>query len=566
MSTTQNLQLPLLNSYIEHWASETPERTAIIQHEDGRHVSYSEFAKLIDFFALRLLDMGIGYGDRVATMLVLVPEHIFLMYACSKIGAIIAPLDVRLQEKEVVRDVNKIKPKAFFFLGNTPVRDFREIGEAVKQGCPTVEHLVQFTPNPGLGEIIKGALAITEMMSKKRLIYLKLKDLVTGGLKKAYSKIKPRDPALIIFTTGTTGAPKPALLSHENILTQNEILRSSTDMDSDTRLLINLPPSHVGCVTEGLMTTFYAGGTAVILRIFDVKLTMEAIQNRQVNVLGMIPTQYRMMWAHPDFDKFDLSSLQFAVYAGAAVDEQFLAKLEKMAPSFGTGIGMTESAGFATFTPSGIKAAEMIGQVGSAYPEIADVTIRKPMNDDGSAGEQLPDGEIGEICYHPPIVFIGHYDNEEETRNTISKEGILYTGDLGRFEEKDNYRALFLSGRRKMIIKQKGYNVFPDEVENHIASLEGVDIAEVVGIKHTLFDEGIFAFVRAKSGHEVTPEQVLAHCKSIAAYKRPIHVEIWPEDEELPLTRVAKVDKLSLKVKAEKIVEQLRSDGKWDAS
>ena len=107
-------KLPLLNSYIDKWAGEIPDKPALIQHEDGKTITYKKFKSLVDFFALRLLDMGIGKGDRVATMLVLVPEHIILMYACFKIGAIIAPLDVRLKEAEVVRDLNKIKPKAFF--------------------------------------------------------------------------------------------------------------------------------------------------------------------------------------------------------------------------------------------------------------------------------------------------------------------------------------------------------------------------------------------------------------------------------------------------------------------
>ena len=117
----QHVRFPLLNSCIEHWAKLTPDKPAMIQHEDGKTVTYKQFLSLIDFFALRLLDLGIRPGDRVATMLVLVPEHLILMYACFRIGAMIAPLDVRLKNEEVLRDLNKIKPKVFFFLGNTPV-------------------------------------------------------------------------------------------------------------------------------------------------------------------------------------------------------------------------------------------------------------------------------------------------------------------------------------------------------------------------------------------------------------------------------------------------------------
>ncbi|MBA4394201.1 MAG: long-chain fatty acid--CoA ligase [Desulfobacca sp.] len=566
--TTPFIRLPLVNSYLEHWAKAFPDKPAMIQHEDGKTITYQRFLSLIDFFALRLLDMGISQGDRVATQLVLIPEHMMLMYACFKIGAIVAPLDLRLKDEEVVRDLNKINPKAFFFLGQTPVRDFRQVGQAVKEKCPSVKYLVQFTADPKAGDLLDGAMGITEMMAKKKLLVLKIKDLFSRRLKKTYAQVKPRTPALIIYTTGTTGDPKPALLCHENIITQNEILARGMDigLGSDFRLLINLPPSHVGCVTECFMTTMALGGTTVLLRIFDVKMTLEAIQKHRVNVLGQIPTQYRMLWNHPDYKSFDLTSLRFVAYAGSSVDLDFLKKLSQMAPDFGTGIGMTENAGFATFTPPGIPPEEMVGQVGQAFPDLANVTIRKPLKEDGAAGEEVSDGEIGEICYHPPIVFLGYYNQPQETAKAISKEGLLYTGDLGRFENLGAYRALFLAGRRKFVIKQKGYNVFPDEVEGYIGLLRGVELAEVVGVEHRLFDEGIFAFVRPLKGVRVTADEVMEHCRGLTSYKRPQHVEIWPEDQEFPITRSTKVDKLALQRKARTVVEQLRQEGKWDTA
>ncbi len=555
-----------LNDVIDYWAATRPDHAAMIQHEDDKTVSYKKFKSLIDFFALRLMDMGIEKGDRVATQLVLVPEHMILMYACFKIGAIIAPLDVRLTEAEVVRDVNKISPKAFFFLGNTPVRDFRKVGQAVRQGCPDVVHLIQFTPDPGPGDLLDGALAITDMMDKKRLIWLKIKDMATGRLKRIFQEITPRTPCLIIYTTGTTGAPKPAVLCHENIIVQNRILARGFGTEIDRNrftCLVNLPPSHVGCVTETFMTTLFMGGTTVLLRIFDAKLTLEAIQKHRVTALGQIPTMFRMLWNLPDYDSYDLSSLEFVAYGGSSVDIGFLKRMAAMAPKFGTGIGMTENAGFGTFTPEGIPIEEMAGQVGRCFEDLAPISIRKPMNADGTAGEALSDNEVGEICYHPPIVFLGYYNQPEATASAISKEGILYTGDMGYFKPMDGYRALYLSGRKKFVIKQKGYNVFPVEVEEHIAAMPGVDMVEVLGIKHELFDEGIFAFVKPAPGQTITQDAVMAHCKGIAAYKRPAHVEIW--DHDFPLTRSTKVDKLALADLAAPIVAELRKQGRWDA-
>ena len=127
-----------------------------------------------------------------------------------------------------------------------------------------------------------------------------------------------------------------------------------------------------------------------------------------------------------------------------------------------------------------------------------------------------------------------------------------------------SYRALYLAGRRKFMIKQKGYNVFPGEVEEHIAGLEGVEVAEVIGKKHAVFDEGIFAFVRPEKDADLDADAVMKHCKAIASYKRPLHVEIWPADKEFPLTRSTKVDKIELEKLADPIIEKLRAGGKWD--
>lgn len=564
--SNQEWKLPLLNNYLDKWAAETPNATAIIQHEDDKKLTYKQLKTLSDFFALRLLDMGIKKGDIIATQLVLFPEHMALMYACLKIGAIFSPLDLRLKKEEVRRDLDKIKPKMFFFHGKTPLIDFNEIGNYVHEHCDYIDYMVQVLADPKKEKSIEGAITIQDMMSKAKLLWLKIKDVVGGGLNKAYKNIDTKTPAIIIFTTGTTGSPKPALMSHENVIVQNKILAEGSGMGQNDSILVNLPPSHVACITETFLTMMFMGGTAVFVKVFTVEGSLKAIEKHKVTVLGQIPTQFRMMWADPDYDKYDLSSLKFAVYGGSAVDVEFLTKLKSMAPNFGTGMGMTETAGFTTFTPIGISVEEMAGQVGRYFDDLAKVSIRKPMNDDGTVGEELPDGENGEICYHPPIVFMEYYNFPEATAKAISKEGILYSGDLGYFKDMGSYRALYLSGRAKFIIKQKGYQVFPDEVQAFIADHPKVDQVDVVGVKHKIFDEGIFAFVKPKADVEISSKELMEHCKNIAAYKRPLHIEMWPVDKPFPITRTTKVDKIELTKEAEIVVAKLRAEGKWDAS
>ncbi len=560
-----NSNLVLLNHYVEKWAAQYPERFAMIQFEDGKTVTYAQFASQVDLIALKLLDMGIKKGDRVSTMLLLSPEHILLMYACFKVGAIIAPVDVRLQDHEVVRDLNKIEPAAFVFLGNTPVRDFRQVGIAVQKDCPSVKHFIQFSLLDG-DELINGAVSMSDFLNPDALAALSLNADLTARLKDTYASIQPSTPALIIYTTGTTGEPKPALLAHDNILAQNEILKRGLSIPGEELiLLVNLPPSHVGCVTEALMTTFYLGGTDILLRIFDPGSSLAAIAKHKVTVLAQIPTQFRMEWMLPNYDEYDLSSLKFVVYAGSAVDLPFLERFSQMAPNFGTGFGMTENAGFSLFSAPGIPIEDMVGQVGRSFDDISPVTIRQPMSVDGSAGQILEDGQMGEICYEGRIVFPGYYNQPEETARIISTDGVLYTGDMGYFKEISGYRSVVLGGRRKFMIKQKGFNVFPDEVSAFVALYPNVAQAETVGVKHRLFDEGIMTFVMPKPGAELSSQEILEYCQGIASYKRPQHVEILPPDYIFPMTRVNKVDALKLIAQAEIIAENLRKEGLWDA-
>ena len=559
-------KLPLLNNYIEKYAGETPGKIAVIQHEDNKKVTYKKLQTLINYFALRFLDLGIKKGDRIATQLVLFPEHIALAYACFKIGAIYAPLDLRLKKEEIKRDLDKIEPKIFMAHGKTDRIDFNEIVEYVRDNCKYIEHIVQIIPDAKPEDYVKGSLSVGDLMKKSKLVWLKIKNIFTKQLEKRYKTINKDTAALIIFTTGTTGTPKPALISHENIIVQNRLLYEGVGgMKDSDKMLVNLPPSHVGCMTEMIMTTFFSGGTSVFLKIFDVELSLQAIQKHKITLLGQIPTQFRMLWAHPDYEKYDLSSLRFAIYAGSSVDVEFLKKLSTMAPKIGTGLGMTETAGFTTFTPDGISVEEMSGQVGRYHEHLGKVTVRKPMNKDGTAGKECAIEENGDICYHPPIVFKGYYNFPEATKKVISKEGILYSGDLGYFKDMGSYKALYLSGRDKFVIKQKGYQVFPDEVQAFISKYPKVDQVDVVGIKHKIFDEGIFAFVKPKKGVTITPEEIMKHCSQIASYKRPQFVEVWPADKPFPITRSTKVDKLELQKEAEIIVERLRKKGEWDA-
>ena len=548
--------LPKLSDYIDLHAMERPDDHAIIEFNTGSEITWGEFSTNTRAFAAKLLNMGLKKGDIIATILPLLKEHLYLMYACWRIGVIIAPIDLRLKTKEVDMAFLQIKPKAFFFLGKSDVMDFRPMVAELMENHSYVEYWVQFDTNPK--HLIRGATWIAHFAVDISKCYIQA--LLTGSLKKAQAEVEKRDPCLIIFTTGSTGWPKPAVLCHENILIQNIGLKVAFEITSKDRMCVNLPPSHVGCVTEQLATTVYAGGTCVILHIFDAEKTLEAIQKYDITAFGQIPALFAMQWRLPNYYKFNLSSLRFALYGGQAVSKEFLEKLSTMAPKFGTGLGLTETAGFVTYTPLDGTIEDIASSVGFDSP-LCPISIRGPIQPDGKAGPEKPKGEIGEITFSGPQIFLGYLNDEVNTRKTISTDGYCYTGDLGYYDEK----GLHFAGRSKFVIKPKGYQVFPTEVEEFIETHlpEKVALVGCVGAPHEIFTEAIVAFVEKQPDVELNDNEIHEVCKGLAAYKRPTHVEIL-EPEQMPLNRVAKTDYMILKKIALKIVERLREQGFWD--
>jgi acyl-CoA synthetase (AMP-forming)/AMP-acid ligase II len=532
-----------------------PGAIALIEHNTGETVTWKQLDTAADAFAARLLAAGYRKGDVVATSLPLLKEHVFLLLACYRVGVVLAPLDLRLRATEIRAAFEKLQPKGYFYAGAPALLPV--LREVVGQ-FPGVRHWVQFQKEAT--GILPGATWVKDFTRSIKLDYLKAKLL--GTVRRARARVGKRDGCLVIFTTGSTGSPKAALLCHESILTQNVGLTVGFDLRSDDRLLVNLPPSHVGCTTELLGTALYSGITSVLLHIFDAEKSLEAIARHRVTVVGQIPALFNLEWNHRRYADFDLSSLRAAIYGGQGVPRAFLDRLRAMAPAIGTGLGLTETSGFCTYTPVGATADDLAEGIGLDAP-LCPISVRAPMTADGLAGAELPEGTIGEICFSGPQVFLGYVNDPAATAQAISKDGVCYTGDLGTY---DRAKGLRLAGRAKLTIKPKGFQVFPGDVENHvIGALAGkVAAAACVGVEHAVWAEAIVLFVEHASDATVTPEDVQAVCAGIASYARPSHVEVVATGT-LPLNRVAKTDYVVLRDRARELVEELRRAGKWDA-
>jgi acyl-CoA synthetase (AMP-forming)/AMP-acid ligase II len=559
----------LLHSVLGKWAHERPDHPAMISADTGQVISWASLERLTTGLAMQLVEMGYQKGDRFASALPLSIEHIFVEYACFLIGVIFAPLDLRLSPAEMIRSLELLRPRGFAFLGADSQQvpgNLSLLGKMIETEAPFVEHRLCFLDGDAAAsrDSGNGLLTMRQMLARAA-------ELVSGKaasakpIRQAFERVtagvSENDGALVIFTTGSTGSPKPALLSHRNITCQAMcISQAFFQGDSGMRTLVNLPPSHVGCQTELLMGTFFGGGTAVTLAVFEPLRSLRAIQQYKVQVLGQIPAQFQFEWRLKDYDSFDLSSLQFVAYGGQQVSEGFLEKMAAMAPWAGTGLGLTETAGFCTYQLQPREHAKAcLNSLGVAMP-VYPASIRGEMRADGFAAAELPEGKIGHICFQGPQTFLGYLNDPEATARTISRDGFLYTGDLG-FKDSN---GVHLSGRAKWVIKPSGYQVFPVDVETHICALaEDVAACAIVGVGHALISEAIVAFVEMKPGVRLSNSKLEKHARELASYMRPRHYVLL-QPGEMPLNRVAKPDYLRLREMAEREVAELRKKGKWD--
>jgi acyl-CoA synthetase (AMP-forming)/AMP-acid ligase II len=542
----------LLHGALAKWAKARPDAPALVSTESNRSVTWSDFDRITTAMSRELLRMGFNKGDFLVTLLPMSVDHVLLEYSCFKIGVIVAPLDLRLSSAEVIRSLKILRPRGFVALGVKPPFDLRALWLAITAQCDWIEHRVAMDSE----EAIAGTRSFASIVEPAIRAAANLEKAALADI-----AITEDDGALVIFTTGSTGSPKPALLSHRNITAQNMCLCGAFfGGDNGTRALVNLPASHVGGQTEVLMTTLFGGGTAILVELFDAGRSLRAIAEHRAELLGQIPAMFNLEWMLKDYERYDLSSLKFAAYGGHAVSRPFLDKLATMAPVIGTGLGLTEASGWCTYVlANAADPKAILAGVGVDMP-IYPCTIRQPMRNDGDAGDELDPGEIGHLCFRGPQTFLGYVNDPEATAKAKSRDGYLYTGDLG-YKDAD---GLHLTGRDKWVIKSFGYQIFPGDVERHICALtEKVANCVVVGVAHEVVSEAPVALVEKRPNVELTRQELDRHARALASYMRPRHWIIL-EAGQMPLNRVVKPDYLRAQAMAREEIAKLRERGEWD--
>lgn len=517
-----NLSLALYQN-----AKSTPDKKAVVCGEES--LSYAQLQERIDQVASWLVDTGIKPGDRIAISCPNLPYFPVIYYGILKAGGIVVPLNILLSKDEILYHLNDCGAKAYFcFQGDAdlPLADRGLNAFGLADGC---EHFV-LMENPQADLVVDDKDGVALFGS-----------IMDAPAKDFYmASTEANDTAVILYTSGTTGRPKGAELSHINLFLNAWQFSLITESQTDDTHLIVLPLFHTFGQTAQMNTGILTGNTLVLMPKFEPALVVETMIQEKVSIFCGVPTMYWGLLNH-DIDQGDIDHirkhLRLCGAGGASLPVEILKQFEER---FGVpiieGYGLSETSPIATFNR--LDGDRLPGSVGTPLWGV-DVKVADANR------KALPQGEVGEVAIRGHNVMKGYYRRPEATAEAI-QDGWFYTGDVGRFDENGN---LYLVDRVKDMIIRGGYNVYPRELEEVMQTHPEISLVSVVGIPSEQYGEEVKAFVIPADGADPKEDQLIAWCKErMAAYKYPRHIEIR---DSLPMTATGKILKRELRLQAE---------------
>jgi len=519
---------------VRETARERPDHPALLFK--GAQVSYAQLERESDAFAAALAEMGVQKGDRVALLLPNCPQAIIAEFGAWKAGAIVSPLNPLYTERELGHALNECGAETAVVL--TP---FYAKLKALQPRTP-VQRVIATNIKEYLPPVLRLLFTLFKEKKEGHRIALHPGDLWLSDLLRRHAgaprpgvPVGPDDPALLLFTGGTTGTPKAALSTHQALVMSGMQFKAwfgETLVDWEDRIMANMPLFHTyGQV--GVMTTALVGHhpLALVPNPRDLDDMLAIIRKARPAFLPGVPTLFIALLNHPDVQagKADLSSLKLCISGAAPLLAETKRRFEALTGGrIVEGYSLTEAVMACIVTP--VRGTYKEGAVGLPLP---DVEIRIVDADTGQT--DLPPGEVGEILIRAPQLMVGYWQRPEETANVL-REGWLSTGDLGYLDE-DGY--LHIVDRKKDVIKPSGFQVWPREVEEVIASHPAVAEVGVAGVPDERQGEAVKAWVVLRDGQHLTADELRAYCRErLAAYKVPKHVEFR---RELPKSMVGKV-------------------------
>ncbi|WP_458688277.1 AMP-binding protein [Nocardia tengchongensis] len=499
-----------------------PDREALIDYTTGVRWTYHEFTAEVDALALGLLAAGIGKGDRVGIWAPNCPQWTLTQYATAKIGAILVNINPAYRAHELRYVLGQAGIRLLVAAPSFKSSDYAAMIDEVRPECPELEQVVL------LDSIEWRDLFATGHASDPDL------------LAAAQSALSTDDPINIQYTSGTTGFPKGATLSHHNILNNGYFVGELCGYTEQDRICIPVPFYHCfGMVMGNLAATTHGAAMVIPAPSFDARATLEAVAAERCTSLYGVPTMFIAELADPDFDAYDLSSLRTGIMAGSPCPVEVMKQvIERMGMrEVSICYGMTETSPVSTQTRRDDSLVQRTATVGRAGPHL-EIKIVDPVT-----GVTVPIGQAGELCTRGYSVMLGYWGQPEKTAEAIDAARWMHTGDLATMDA-DGYVAI--TGRIKDMVIRGGENIYPREIEEFLYTHPDILDAQVIGVPDAKYGEELMAWVRLRPGAtELTAASLREFCTGkLAHFKVPRYVHVV---EEFPMTVTGKIRKVEMR-------------------
>lgn len=529
--TTTPLLDETIGANLERTVARWPDREALVEVASGRRWTWREFDRAVDEAARGLIGLGIAKGDRVGMWAPNCAEWTIIQFAAAKAGAVLVNVNPSYRTHEFAYAVNQSGLRLLLAATRFKTSDYRGMVEEVtaKGEVPGLERTLYVDSDDWQRLADAGT------------------DLPADALTERQRELAPDDPINIQYTSGTTGFPKGATLSHRNILNNGYFVTELIGFSEQDRLCIPVPFYHcfgmvmanLGCVTHGATMVIPAPG-------FDPAITLKTVQDERCTAVYGVPTMFIAMQNAPDFGSYDLSTLRTGIMAGSICPVEVMKRCinDMHMAEVSIAYGMTETSPVSTQTRADDDLDRRTSTIGRAAPHV-EIRIVDP-----ATGETVPRGEPGEFCTRGYSVMLGYWNDDAKTAEAIDADGWMHTGDLAVMRE-DGYANIV--GRIKDMVIRGGENIYPREIEEFLYTHPDVEDVQVVGVPDEKYGEELCAWVRLRAGADpLDADAVRAFATGkLAHYKIPRYVLLV---DEFPMTVTGKVRKVEMREKSTELL------------
>jgi len=528
-----------VGALLDDMARRYPDNEALVYHERGLRYTYAEFNEVCRRVAKGLLKLGVRKGDNVSIWAYNVPEWVILQFATAKIGAILVTINTSYKSAELEYILNQSDSSALFMVKSFKDTDYVQTLYDVIPELATAQPGKLASPRlPHLKNVVFIGAETPAGMSNFDTILELGSQVSDQELQAVEATLDCHEVINMQYTSGTTGFPKGVMLTHYNVINNGFNIGECMRFTEKDRLCIPVPFFHCfGCVL-GVMACVTHATTMVPVEIFDPLKVLQTVEKERCTAVHGVPTMFIAELEHPEFRKFDLTSLRSGIMAGSNCPIEVMKKVinEMHASEITIAYGQTESSPVITQTRTDDPIELRVATVGRALPDVEVKIV------DIETGAALPPGKQGELCTRGYHVMKGYYKMPEETAKAIDSDQWLHTGDLAIMDENGYCK---ITGRIKNMIIRGGENIYPREIEEFLYTHPKISDVQVYGVPDRKYGEQVMAAIVLKKGIEMSEDEVREFCKDrIANYKIPRYVKFV---EGYPMTASGKIQKFKLR-------------------